>query len=427
MYLTLYMVILIATIILTKIKHGTIIKSNILFTGMWCICAGLSSLGLYDLYKPSIFVHLYSITTIVFFNIVFFVYNKKSSISINFSEINGFARLKTIYILNLICWIYLSKFLPRAIDIIASGGLKALRPYAFDSSLGMGTSLELTISQWIIGPVLQVTILIAMVYMVIERKSPVLKLIALINVILHTVIFGGRYIIVKMMMYYIFSFLIVKANILKDLKKKKINVLFIGVVIIGIIVITSQREWGNTTLIESTIIYYVGSFSFLNFIIENPYMFNLTSTPLLGMSMFGFVINIIVLIFSLLFRLPYKGSDYLITQMTATPRPISPTQYYNGMPTMLYPFLRDLGYVGIIIGTVFLAWFISYAEKKFKKDRQLIYLCLYVYLCFVLFDSVMSYQLLFTAEGVSLSLLFLFMNFKDYKTIDKRRKIIIKR
>ena len=123
---------------LTKIKYRTIVKSNILFTGMWCICAGISSLGLYGHFKPTPIIHLYSITAIFVFNVVFILHNNKSKNSLDKTiNIRGEARLGIIYFVNLIAWLYLSQFVPKTFNIISIYGLRELRQYAFDSAMGL--------------------------------------------------------------------------------------------------------------------------------------------------------------------------------------------------------------------------------------------------------------------------------------------------
>jgi oligosaccharide repeat unit polymerase len=398
---------MITTLLVTKIKYKTIIKSNVLFTGMWCICAGVASLGIYGLYKPSSITQFYSITAILTFNTFFLLHNRLEK-KILFKNFKGTARLKLIFIANTICWIYISAFMPMALNIISLYGFKGLRMYAFDSGMGLATTLELTIIQWLVQPVFVATILIAVIYIVIGRKTRVLTLVALTDVIIYTILFGGRYMMVRMMMYYILAFLILKSSHLEQLKKKKINMVFIGAIITSVIILTSQRNWGDTSFIKNTIIYYIGSFSFLDAVLSAEHYVGVTDF-LFGKATLGFIYNLIITPFTLLFQLPYLGSDYLITQVTSVPRLISPTQTYNAMTTILYPFLRDFGYLGIIIGTIFLAWFISIVEKMFHRTNHLLFLCVYVYLGFVLFDSVMSYQLLFPAAGVTLLYLFLFL------------------
>ncbi|WP_128856238.1 hypothetical protein [Bacillus sp. CDB3] len=176
MYILLYSIVLLNIIFITKIKYKTIIKSNVLFTGMWCICAGLSSLGLYELNKPSAVIHFFSLTAILTFNAVFLMHNNVISNSIDFMKLKGSARLKIILLVNLISWIYSIPFLIKSINIIATQGFKVLRAYAFDASMGLGTTLQLLILQWVVYAIFIATILIAMIYTAIGKKIPYINI-----------------------------------------------------------------------------------------------------------------------------------------------------------------------------------------------------------------------------------------------------------
>jgi len=114
---------------------------------MWCFSAGISTLGLYDLFKPSPLIHLYAITSILIFNAVFLSQNKIKRLNRDNANIRGVARLKVIYIVNIIAWVYLSGFLAKSINIIRSYGLRGIRAYAFDSSMGLATTTVLLIIQ----------------------------------------------------------------------------------------------------------------------------------------------------------------------------------------------------------------------------------------------------------------------------------------
>lgn len=405
MYLMTYIVFFIFILFITGRKFKTVIKSNVLFTGMWCACAGISSLGLYDLYKPSDIIHLYSFTAITVFNIIFLSHNKKNG---DIQDIKGSIKLKLIYITHIVCWTYLFNFLIKSLNIISSYGFKRLRMYAFNSDMGFATTLELTIIQWLIQPVFIATVLIATIYVILGRNKQILILIAVIDIIIYTLLFGGRYMLVRAMMYYIFAFLILKSGGFRQLREKKNNIVYIGVIICAIVILTGQRNWKDTSFIKNIILYYTGSFPFLDAILQIEHYGGI-SNYLFGRATMGFMYNPIIAPFAFLFKSPYAGSGYTITQVTAVPKFISPDQTYNAMTTMLYPFLMDFGYFGIIIGSAFLAWFVSFAENKFHKTNHLLFLSLYVYLNFVLFDSVMSYQLLFPASGITLFVLFLFI------------------
>ena len=253
-------------------------------------------------------------------NLVFFIHNK-TNLSRNTIQLVGEARLLIIYFANIIAWIYLSQFIPKAINIIKAFGLRGLRPYAFDSSLGFGTTKQLLIVQWIVYSIFVATVLIAMIYSVMRKKHLLLNIFAVIDVALYTFLFGGRYLIVRMLMFYLFAFLIVKSLELEKLKVKNLNFVLIGILIIMTIILTNLRNWGNTSFIENVVIYYTGSFTFLDVILSE---FDWTTSPLFGTGMFGFIINFIHALFALIFEVPYNSSScQVITHFTGIPRFIS--------------------------------------------------------------------------------------------------------
>lgn len=413
MFLILYVIMFYMVLHLTWLKYRTIVKSNILFTGMWCVCAGISSLSLYGHFEPSPTIHLYSMTAIFIFNAVFICHNNESKVlGERATFISGEVRLSLLYSLNIAAWLYLGQFIPKVFEIIDGNGLRGLRKYAFDSSMGLATTRQLLIIQWVIYSIFVATVLIAIINLVIGKNKVILNFIAFIDVALYTLMFGGRYLIVKVMMYYIFAYLINKSVNIKKTKGNRFRIAFIGTIIIAIIVLTGLRNWNDVSFIENVVVYYTGSFTFLDVILSE---YDWVTHPLYGMGIFGFIVNLLLAPFALIFKLPYVGSNHIITQLTAAPRLISHTRNYNSMTTMLYPFIRDFGFSGIVLGTSFLAWFISYAEKKFVQTKNLFYLSLYIYLAFVLFDSVMSYQLLFPSSGITICLLFLLLNTKRVK------------
>lgn len=410
MYILMYSLIFVVILFLTKTICKSIKKANILFTGMWSFCASLSSLGLYGIYTPSVTIHFYSITAIFIFNLVFLINTTKVRKNIEV-KVKGLARLNTIYLMNIICWVYIFKFMLRALDIISSVGFSGLRAYAFDSTRGLGTTIELMILQWVVQPVFISTILISMVYIALKRKNKILVIVSFINVTLYTITFGGRALITTMILFYVFTFIIVKSNSTRIHKKKKINLLFIIVCIVSLIVLTLQRSFGDTSFIESLVVYFAGPFSYLEAVLSH-HDISYSSSFLYGSATFGFILNLFNAVVTVLYGIDYSGSDYIITQITAIPHYISPSKSINAITTMLYPFLRDFGYFGIIIGTAFLAWVTSWAENKFIKNHQLLFLCVFVYFLWVLFNSVMMYQLLFPRSGVTLLLLLVFINSK---------------
>lgn len=414
MYIIVYLLILFCILIITNYKYKTVMKPNILFTLVWTACAALSSIGLYDLYKPSSEVHLYIITLIFGFNLAYIVNNncrKKSNFNFD-GVLKSLINVKLIYFTNFISWIYMYRFLSKAIPIIKSRGFNALRLYAFDSSMGLGSTIELTIAQIFVQSIFIATIVISAFYFNCKREHKGLVIISIIDVAIYTISFAGRGMLTSFIAYNIIFFVIIRLNskfkkTKKSTDKKRKNNFFAIVIgLVMMIYLTNKRGWGETNFIKELYYYAVGPFSFLEVLLQEGIG---NFKPLLyGKATFGFIFNLIIMPLAYIFKFNYLGSDYLITSITSTVRFISPNMSYNALTTMIYPFMRDFGYIGILVGGVFFALFISVSEKKYKKENNLFFLLVYSVLIFDLFNSIKNYYLLNPSWGMTIIMLYIF-------------------
>lgn len=415
MILILSLTMLSVILLVSYMKNKTLISINVVFSVMWCVCVGISSLGLYGIYIPSSTVYVISFLSIIIFNITYFFISKniqkilyKTGITrkTNLIVVNGGVRFKSLYLLNFLGYIYSIPFLSRAVNIIRSYGFSGLRDFAFSESTLLATTRQLLIFQWIIGPLFVVTILISAVLFSQKRGTKGLAFITILNVCLYTLLFGGRYMIMKMLMYFIFTFLVVNQGSIMNIAKKR-KALFILCIILFLIliVLTSERGFANKGFIGNAVIYYTGSFTYLSEILRlMPWKGNL----LWGTSIFGFITNLILAAITVLFGIDYNGSNHIITLMTQHNIRIADVVPYNSMTTMLFPFIMDFGYLGVVIGTFIFAFAAAKIEVFFYKKQTVFSLTLYTFMLFAVFDSVMNYSFLSPGTGVSLIFLYAF-------------------
>lgn len=422
MYILLYLSIFFSIVAITKYKYKTLVKSNILFTVVWCVSAGLSSTGLYELYVPSSIVHFYSVSAIISYNVMFFLVSKNYTCDckIKYSwkkRIN----IKAIYILNIASWIYMIRFINRSVPIILTKGFNTLRGYAYNSNLGLGTTIELAIAQIFVEAIFGVTILITALDLNNDREYPYLVLFSLIDIVIYTISFAGRGMITIFIGYILIGIVVMRNKKIKSKKNKKNKKRTYIIIIIGICMmylLTKARGWGEVNFIKELYLYMVGSFSFLDAIIHESTISQNAHNLLYGKATFGFIYNTISIPLSYIFKIGYSGSDYLITTITANSRFISPDIMYNALTTMIYPFLRDFGYLGVILGSSFFAFFVSFAENEYKKKNSLTYLFIYCVLLFNLCNSVKNYYLYSPTFGIYIVLIFFFT-----KKINIKRRI----
>ena len=120
-----------------------------------------------------------------------------------------------------------------------------------------------------------------------------------------------------------------------------------------------------------------------------------------GQATLGFIVSVGWIVAKIFFGVDYAAADNVITGYTAVYYAISPKNQLNAMTTMMYPFLADFGYAGLVIGPAFYATMVMLAERHFKKHGNFSSLCMMVYFFHTLILSMQTYvffkpDLLFT-------------------------------
>jgi len=377
------------------IKHKSIFKAINLINIPWIVFSTISTLGLYDLFIPSnqtlfiISFFLYSL------NILYFFYsqNRKILVKINLSIQ---PRIRLIVFINLIFYIYMLSFFPKIYKIIIESGFANLRSFAFDSSLDLGTTVQLLIFQNIVAPVFLASIIISLSLLPFKRFRGLIFL-SILDVALYTLFFAGRYFIIQLGFFFIFSIFLYNLRNFRSLKISLPLLFFAFIIFIFSIIITELRS-PNSDFIQTLIIYFSGPFIFLDLVLKNnPFKESL----FWGTASFGFIVNILFSIFTLITGLKYNGSNHIITQFTGSPLFISPTVgYFNSMTTILFPLIADFGILGPLIGSILLVILIIKFEKFYNNLYSYFSISFYLYFLFILFNSILNSSFLFPSTGM---------------------------
>lgn len=396
-----YLSILILTLLIEYLRTKRLFSPATIFTFMWTVFPVISSLGLYGMTKPTLNIHVMAIATLLTFNIVYFVFLKKTNVAIT-KTISGKINYNFIVLINVISLIYLTTFIPSAIKIINENGFSYLRDSAFESSFGLGSTYELIIISWII----QANIIATVIYGVIDSiimKKHFLLVLGITGVVIYTVLFGGRYMLVRLMFYYIATFIIATRYFNKEKLKFKKRIIVVPFILVFIVSVLRSSDTFN--LVRAIILYYSGPFVYLSDLVATA---EFTGNYLYGTATIGFMYNIIIAPFSLFFGIEYAGSNQIITQITSQVRYIGTGLPFNAMSTMIYPFIFDFGVYGFLISVIFLSFITIGFDNRIRRNLKPLNFALYLFLLFTLFDSVMSYQLLFPTAGFTIMFIFLF-------------------
>lgn len=409
-----YILLIFITFILSSSKKGKVKVSNInfhnIYTFIWATIGLISLVHGMQIVEVSITIHLYIILSIIVFNFIFLVFRKQNIKVSKFSakkfsyEVNYTLRYKMIIALNIIFIILIAPYTVAAIRHIMNYGFSTLRGTMYS----MQSDIARIICRNIPSALFNVTVLFAADNLVNKRKE--LLIIAIIDIIIYTITYAGRFMIFYFIIYYFASYIITKNHNVRLKIKRRYYLLGI----LGLLAISSLRS--SRSIIESAVMYFVGPLSFLQYIIDNPASFGLKDGLTFGYLTFGFIFEPVMGFIKSLANINVHMPSYYFN-IYAQPQSnigISGHIYnYNNNTTMFYPFIRDFGIWGIIIGTVFLSLFAAILTSKYQNNRSSILKYLMIFLYGVIIVGVMEYSMMSVWASLEIILIFCFVRRKQ--------------
>ena len=393
----------------------------VIFAFCWCIFPAISEMEIAGLFKPSLHTHICIIVAISSFFLTYLILNFyfQGNCGIK-NNTHNYVNTKALVIANIISWFFLLPYTIAAIDIYKSFGLVYLRDYSTTEQLVAGTQLQ-TLYNWLIVPLYLVTAIFACL-LIVDGKSKdnkELLLVSITSILLHSITFAARALLVKYIFYFVFASFF--CNAIKKSKIRKKDFLKMFSVIFGLlfVIVLISKGRSDKTLFDSFITYYAGPFSLFDYYLSHPQTSYLVgSSYLFGKALLGFLYNILQSALYVVFGKTYLGSDYIITRFTAQVFPVGKSISMNAASTAMYPFMRDFGYFGLIIGFSFMAFLICWSEYKVKNRPSYRNRAVYVLLLYVLFKLSMSYEML--SPSVTFTVLYIIIATHRFKIISKR-------
>lgn len=408
-----YIAIFFILLIITKYKYNTIFKINLIFAALWCFCGITSMYNNLGLIKPSVYLHALIIISIIIFNAIYLInFKKYTEIKENQTGMTYLFNKKTIYLLSTIAIILISPNLINAIRTIAENGLnlEILRNEVYVELTETNNFYLQFFTRNMPTAIFTVVLLIVSIELADNKKHNLW--IAVVNIIIGTFTFGGRNFILSFVLFYISAIILMKKK--NRIKIKKRYIAF-GVFVLWII--TYLRTGNAFEFIDMIIVYFSGSLSFLETIIQNPDKFGLDNGLMYGYMTFAVVVEPIVLVLKLFFGFTIKVPSYYFNSNVQSFTNISENgiYLYNNNTTMFYNFIMDFGIYGAFISIIILAIIIVYFEKKFYKTNKKFPLLITIYLYATLMTSSITYKL----NGISTTLVILII----YIVSKKNKKI----
>ena len=397
-------ILLIVTLILNKQIKGRYLCAGSIYVMVWYTFLALSSFGLFGLYIPSQLAYMIAIVSCIVFSIVSFLWGsicfppnvkkytwrnyRKNNIKV--LECEHEINYGVIYFLHLVAYVFSIPFCVRSIKVILQYGFGYLR--GVESSVIGQTTYTVLAFQWLLLPLFTMTMCLAGIDFSKKHKFSSLVYLSIIDAAIYALTYGGRYVVAKLLFYFVIAALLENTESLKQFLRKQKKIIGLSIVVLFLLIyMTSLRSLSGFGFAGNVIGYFTGSFIFFSQLLE------FQSTPLYyGQLSFGLILNFIKSVLKVLFSVDYTGSDVELQLFLekANYLPIGQKTVYNAMPTWLYSFVIDFGTNYFWIGIIIMAVLINTIEKKYYKTKSLRYKLVYMFMLFVCFDSILRDNLI---------------------------------
>lgn len=393
MTLSLYIILLLFLLVIARNKFGRWTNVVSVFSFIWFGITGFASLGVFGYRIPNLTTNIYIVTYVLIVNLIilFFSTGKTDQCEKSYLEMEP---INNAFLIETIVLLLLSPSIMNAVRVFAtSRSFVAVRLSYFRGDYLSSPFAGLLFKQIPIG-MLQ-GLIIYHVFYSFETKRYKALAVAVFNTVLITVVNGGRYAIM-LLIYSILILWMTNHISLSDSKwinkyRKSIKRTVI-IILLAMVALTVNR---GQVIYRSVIGYFSGSISFLDYIVQNPQLFELDQ-PLHGYLTFGFILEPIVFLLKYLRITDAKIPSYyfnIVGQNYYNVGNGTQTHYMNANTTIIYHFIRDFGFLGIIIGALLVGTLTVLFYNRWKKKNDRFAGMLFIYMCNVLFNSIMTNQL----------------------------------
>lgn len=391
-----YILILLISLLINYVIYKSVLTINILYTATWVIAGILNLINFAGLYTAGSNIHKYIMTSIITFNIVYWIFSRKKKQKIKLEEFNFNLQLKWLVRINLCCQAFMIPFLIKAIRIIRTTSFSNLRKYAYVGSDVFASTLESRIISWIILPVFFSSIIIVITLVLLKKSTIWLNLMIITDMFLYTITLGGKMLIVLSVLFYVFGYILLKISLLdkKVIKIDKRYYLILVFIITYLVYVTKLRALKGLNVIQNFVVYLYGGLSYFDAILNSGKYLFLNSYELQGSATFGFIITPILYLKHHIFGGFNINAEYLTKIVTSNYEYVSRSYKFNSLATALYYFWRDFnGVPGIIFGTFCMCLFYIYVENKYYDNKNVRWFSLYIFLTMTVFLSTQTYWL----------------------------------
>ena len=395
-----YIAIALIIIPISKNKFGKWVNIVSIFTGSWIAVLLVSMLGMYDLRKPSAFIHYLSIMFILSSCITMLVAmrGKRAGIRVqtNYdSEKHDNLVTSGVQLIQIISLILISILFFRSLRILfRTGSISAVRSAFYGEEYSGQYVFSFLFRQVPTGMI--EGLIIYYTYIAFAYQKPKKMLASVFNVLIVTITSGGRYEIILFILITVMVLLIGGAHVrnytlswVRNNKRLLFTLLSILVIVAIYITLTAR----NGGFFKGIISYSAGSLSFLDYIFEHPNSFGLDER-LHGYMTFGAIIEPIVLFLKYIGVTSIKTPSWYFNYHCQPFFNIATggsRLYFNNNTSILFFLYYDFGAIGAVVGGIWMGALMSCFHNKMVKNNLLSSL-LYIYFGSILLLTPMYYK-----------------------------------
>lgn len=394
MVVSLYAVLMLIIAVLSRRKFKRWVNTLSIFSFIWLFFGSVSSLGVTGFRVPSTTVYIYSTLFVTIVNTIVLTFSRTQNIEkTDDSDIDTIKDYNSTMV-QLIAMVLISPMVINSFRVFTSSlSFSAVRLAYFGGGIFNNAISDLAFRQLPMG--MLHGMLIFYVYHAFETKQNKYIGMAVFNTLLITFVNGGRYAI--MMLIYSITIMWLNDNTLLInvawIRKYKKQIKRVVIATLLILIVLSMNR--GQVIVNSLFSYFSGSLSYIDYILINPSTFSLED-KLWGYLTFGFIFEPIVLLLKVLGITEAKIPSYyfnIVAQRYYNVGDGATVKMMNANTSILYYFLRDFGPIGVVLGAVLIGVLTVNLYNRWRNNNNAFAGMLYLYMCNVLFNSLMTNQL----------------------------------
>lgn len=413
-YISIYALLFYLFWILNGIFFHEFFRINTIFNIVWSINIIFCVINPYNWFLVSNQVHVMVVSSIIIVNVCYYFFSTKQMlpdvVDIFNMENECIFHTSTIwfYMLNIFVYIELLPIVKKSLVIIRNNGFARLRVYAYDSSMGLASTAKLTIIQSIVEPIILLSIIYATVLLCLGVRKIGTMIIAISEIVLYILAFGGRGIFFDFMAIVVLTaFVIYRKAVLEWIFSRKTVLLLIILGVCISIYIISLRMSATSTITKTILSYFAAPFVFLSESLKHG---NIEFGYTKGTGIFSFIATPSILMMKAIgvnIDLPVA---YVSQRFNGFIRISDMGDLYNSLATMLGMFLFDFGYWGIAIGSLLIGGICALFERIFIEKKNMTSFVLFLFIALNIIKTVRSYP--FSSNAFFFCLFVLSLNFR---------------